>query len=113
MTKEQAQDYIKLKYKMITGKDCGNLSNEAILAYLDGYDQAHKEKFNSGMDRDKACTIITKRFLEDEMVLFNQEDITAALLKAVSDMYKMAEIEDIVSKSPQDVTNYMVRESIK
>ena len=64
------------------------------------------------MDRDKACTIIVK-FLENGLSMFNQQEMTEALLKALSDMYKMAEIEDIVSKAPQDVTNYMVRESIK
>ena len=61
------------------------------------------------MERGKAATIIAK-FLENGLTMFNQQEMTEALLKALSDMYKMADIEDIVSKSPQDVTNYMVRE---
>jgi len=107
MTKEQAQDYIKLKYKMITGKSCDGLSNEVILAYLDGYDQGQIEQYVT--DRDKACTAIV-RFIENDLTGFNIAEMKEALLKALSDMYKMADIEDIVKKARRDAGSCMVKE---
>ena len=61
------------------------------------------------MERGKAVTVIAK-FLENGLTMFNQQEMTEALLKALSDMYKMADIEDIVIKSTQDGTNYRDRE---
>lgn len=61
------------------------------------------------MERGKAVTVIAK-FLENRLTTSNQQEMTEALLKALSDMYKMADIEDIVIKSTQDGTNYRDRE---
>lgn len=61
------------------------------------------------MERGKAATVIAK-FLDNRLTTSNQQEMTEALLKALSDMYKMADIEDIVIKSTQDGTNYRNRE---